>query len=1133
MSGSYAEGFVEIDDEGFYLIPHADRLGEFLMSIVSNSDHWLFVSSRGGLTAGRRDANAALFPYETVDRLHRVSGLTGPVTAFREATSGVLWEPFRRESPHRGVRNLYKSVVGDQIIFEERNDELGLVFRYRWSTSERFGFVRTSSLVNRTEEAVVVDAVDGLLNVLPAGLSPDLYRAKGVLTDAYKRSELIDRHNRLGVYSLEAEVSDRPEPAEVLLASVVWSAGLATASVGLDSDLLGSFRTGSSHDLSTLHTGRPGSYLLSGRIELAAKADETWMIVADVEQDQSRVAELHHFLGSASDPSEEVVASIRSATDSLVSKMARSDALQRTGDRVASASHYTKTTFNVMRGGIFTDLRTSDFLGFLASRNRRVADRHATFGSGLPESIDKHTLLRAAIRTGDAQLIRLALEYLPLTFSRRHGDPSRPWNEFAIRVLDEQGEPAIYYQGNWRDIFQNWEALGQSFPEYLSSMVAVFLNASTPDGFNPYRITSEGIDWEVPEPDDPWGNIGYWGDHQIVYLSRLLDKIHQYLPDDLAAMLDKSWFAYADVPYRIAPYEQIVAEPKSTIAFDRRAEDRSAERVETIGADGKLVPNDGGDVHLVTMIEKLLVPALSKLSNYVPGGGIWMNTQRPEWNDSNNALAGYGLSMVTLFYLRRYLDQLPSLLEAAGSGEIQMSTEVAEWLADVVAVFRDHAGVVGAALDDVRRREIVDQLGAAFNRYRRRIYDGGFSGFVTVNRAELLRLRDEALPHLDDTIKRSRRPDGLYHSYNLVRFEDGSASVEHLYEMLEGQVAALGSGLLTAAEQADLLDALFDSAMYREDQQSFMLYPVRRLPSFLEKNVIPAASIDGDALLRALVDSGDSSIVVIDSDGNYRFNSAMTHRSHLEAALDRLAEEESQSLVAHNRQSVLDIYEEVFQHHAFTGRSGTMYGYEGIGSVFWHMIGKLLVAVQEAAIRAQAEGAEPKTLRRLVDSYWRVRAGLGFNKTAAEYGAFPTDPYSHTPAHAGAKQPGMTGQVKEELLARMHEVGVRIEGGEIVFDSLLLRSEECLESAEAWPVIDLAGSRRVVDLEPGSLGLTLCQVPVVIQLRPGEGMIEIEFADGTTTQLVGRRIDRDTSRAIFLRSGDVATVRVQMPPAGE
>ena len=35
------------------------------------------------------------------------------------------------------------------------------------------------------------------------------------------------------------------------------------------------------------------------------------------------------------------------------------------------------------------------------------------------------------------------------------------------------------------------------------------------------------------------------------------------------------------------------------------------------------------------------------------------------------------------------------------------------------------------------------------------------------------------------------------------------------------------------------------------------------------------------------------------------------------------------------------------------------------------------------------------------------------------YGAFPTDPYSHTPGGKGAQQPGMTGQVKEDLLAAL------------------------------------------------------------------------------------------------------------------
>ena len=70
-------------------------------------------------------------------------------------------------------------------------------------------------------------------------------------------------------------------------------------------------------------------------------------------------------------------------------------------------------------------------------------------------------------RAGDPQLERLCREYLPLTFSRRHGDPSRPWNRFSIATRNADGTRSLNYEGNWRDIFQNWEALAVSFPGYV------------------------------------------------------------------------------------------------------------------------------------------------------------------------------------------------------------------------------------------------------------------------------------------------------------------------------------------------------------------------------------------------------------------------------------------------------------------------------------------------------------------------------------------------------------------------------------------------------------------------------------------------------------------------------------------
>ena len=157
------------------------------------------------------------------------------------------------------------------------------------------------------------------------------------------------------------------------------------------------------------------------------------------------------------------------------------------------------------------------------------------------------------------------------------------------------------------------------------------------------------------KPGNSWSNIGYWGDHQVGYLLRLLELSRTYHPGLLGESLTREIFVYADVPYRIKPYRELLGIRGRPSSIDDDRARAVARRVAEIGADGKLVTLEDGSIYRVNLLEKLLVPALAKIGNLVPGGGIWMNTQRPEWNDANNALVGYGLSMVTLCYLRRYL----------------------------------------------------------------------------------------------------------------------------------------------------------------------------------------------------------------------------------------------------------------------------------------------------------------------------------------------------------------------------------------------------------------------------------------------------------------------------------------------
>jgi hypothetical protein len=220
----------------------------------------------------------------------------------------------------------------------------------------------------------------------------------------------------------------------------------------------------------------------------------------------------------------------------------------------------------------------------------------------------------------------------------------------------------------------------------------------------------------------------------------------------------------------------------------------------------------------------------------------------------------------------------------------------------------------------------------------------------------------------------------------------------------------------------------------------------------------------------------------------------------------------------------------VFTHAEFTGRSGSFFAYEGLGSIYWHMVSKLLLAVQETAERAVAEGEPSATVRALIDAYEDVRAGLGYCKPAEVYGAFPTDPYSHPPAGHGARQPGMTGQVKEEVLTRLGELGLRVEGGQIVFRPILLRAAEWHESPTIFEYVDVQGHDGSLELAAGSLAFTFCQAPVVYR-RAESLAVRVVLGDGTVVDCADGRIPAELSAAIFSRQGEVDRIEVRTPAA--
>jgi hypothetical protein len=346
--------------------------------------------------------------------------------------------------------------------------------------------------------------------------------------------------------------------------------------------------------------------------------------------------------------------------------------------------------------------------------------------------------------------------------------------------------------------------------------------------------------------------------------------------------------------------------------------------------------------------------------------------------------------------------------------------------------------------------------------------------------------------------------------------------------MLEGQVAVLSSGYLKLEEALELLDALKRSKLFRADQYSYILYPDRALPSFLDKNIIPAGEVMRSVLLQSLLHQSNRSIVVKDVKGVCHFHADFRNARHLKEALDTLPDEYS-PLVEKERDLILDIYEKIFDHQSFTGRSGTFYGYEGLGSIYWHMVSKLLLAVCETYYRAAEGGNNPELLGRLAAHYYEIRAGIGLNKDPEVYGAFPTDPYSHTPGNRGAQQPGMTGQVKEDIIARWGELGIMVRDASIKFNPILLRKEEFLTGSCEFSYYDVEGNQKMIPLEKHTLAYTYCQVPFKYLLSK-EKKIKLYFKDGSEQILQGDTIHEAHSASIFRREGRIARIEVWLEP---
>ena len=139
---------------------------------------------------------------------------------------------------------------------------------------------------------------------------------------------------------------------------------------------------------------------------------------------------------------------------------------------------------------------------------------------------------------------------------------------------------------------------------------------------------------------------------------------------------------------------------------------------------------------------------------------------------------------------------------------MRVTEELADLIDGVTGALEAHRLHLDKGFSDSSRRGFMDDLGTAGGAYRERVY-AGFTG----RQADVSGDRVQALlalvrSYVEKSLEANRRSDSLYHSYNILDLSDGAAAIRRLPEMLEGQVAMLGSGQLDAQESLALLAGL-------------------------------------------------------------------------------------------------------------------------------------------------------------------------------------------------------------------------------------------------------------------------------------------------------------------------------------
>ncbi|MCI4441894.1 MAG: hypothetical protein JHC39_00165, partial [Lentimicrobium sp.] len=116
-------------------------------------------------------------------------------------------------------------------------------------------------------------------------------------------------------------------------------------------------------------------------------------------------------------------------------------------------------------------------------------------------------------------------------------------------------------------------------------------------------------------------------------------------------------------------------------------------------------------------------------------------------------------------------------------------------------------------------------------------------------------------------------------------------------------------------------------------------------------------------------------------------------------------------------------------------------------------------------------------------------------------------------------------QVKEDVLTRKGELGIKVEGGQLMFQPTLLSKNQFLQQEEMVSFIDFENKPYSVALEKGCLAFTICQVLMIYKLAD-KNQIEVKYRNNKIETIPALILSHELSQKIFDRTGEIMQVTV-------